>query len=78
MTKHQRRIMLQGGYMFEVQHQHAEHLDVLEHRANAYPKLVAELAWAVRELGALANQGRASHSSMARGDKLLRELGESA
>ena len=40
---HGRRIILQGGYVFEVEHQHAEHLDVLQHRANAYPKLVEAL-----------------------------------
>lgn len=39
---HGRRIILQGGYVFEVEHQHAEHLDVLQSRANAYPELVQE------------------------------------
>jgi len=40
---HGRRIVLQGGYVFDVEHQHAEHLDVLEHRAKAYPQLVEVL-----------------------------------
>jgi hypothetical protein len=40
--QHGRRIILQGGYVFEVEHQHSEHLDVLQHRANAYPQLVEE------------------------------------
>ena len=42
-AQHGRRIILRGGYVFEVEHQHAEHLDVLDHRANAYPELVAAL-----------------------------------
>ena len=42
-AQHGRRIILRGGYVFEVEHQHAEHLDVLDHRAHAYPELVAAL-----------------------------------
>jgi gamma-glutamylcyclotransferase (GGCT)/AIG2-like uncharacterized protein YtfP len=38
-----RRIILQGGYVFDVEHKHAAHLDVLEKRANAYPRLVRAL-----------------------------------
>ena len=50
--QHGRRIILRGGYVFEVEHQHAEHLDVLDRRANAYPELVAALREFTSYLGA--------------------------
>lgn len=66
---HGRRIILQGGYVFEVQHQHAEHLDVLERRALGYPRLVEALRYL------LAHPG--DPAQVTRGEALLRELGES-
>ena len=67
-TKHGRRIILQGGYVFEVEHAHAEHIDVLQHRADSYPRLVA----ALRDMVAFAPLRPTSEAARA----LLAELGE--
>jgi len=67
IPKFGRTIILQGGYVFDVTHQHAEHLNVLEHRANAYPKLVE----ALKAMCAARDDGTDACA-------LLRSLGEAA
>jgi hypothetical protein len=64
---HGRRIILQGGYVFDVEHQHTEHLDVLQKRAFAYPRLVEAVLDLLDEPYSCDRQ--AYHA-------LLRELGE--
>ena len=74
---HGRRIILQGGYVFDVQHEHAEHLDVLRHRANAYPRLVA-LAKQARDFlsDSQVAPGKTAEQLLREWSAILRELGE--
>ena len=69
-----RRIILAGGYEFEVTSKYTEWLDVLEHRANAYPRMVEALRGALEVIysaGELAETEQYRASSA-----LLLELGE--
>lgn len=69
------RLILQGGYEYEINARHHEWLAVLEKRANAYPKLVEALRGVLCVAYSFGLQATGTGEYQI-ADRLLRELGE--